>query len=388
MFKTLLTAFVLSLAAWPVFACTLISSLPYTISSPGRYCMAGSRVQTDTLDGITINSDNVTIDGLGHSITGPYTSATTSRGILAINRKGIIIQDIRIVGYNTSILIGETDTLVSGSTVFPDTRNSRDITINRVSADNPTFQGLHVRADNFSIINSRVSGVGPTSVHPHAFATGISGQGNSCVISDNQVTMGQATGNGENVGISLYYGAGCRIERNSIMFDRAGLFSRNFGIWARPSGGGLPYISANTVTGADYALGPFGVFANNVVNAHCAIFTRRESIVGETFVDAGNNINVQSSGALQQGGRSGCLDVVSEAEGRFFANPGAMSAYSVMLALGEVYPGYDRVEAVAWMMVAAHYNHELAVSYVAALTDPPSVISAATIRKSAILSSI
>ncbi|HFD2360435.1 TPA: right-handed parallel beta-helix repeat-containing protein, partial [Legionella pneumophila] len=69
--------------------------------------------------------------------------------------------------------------------------------------------------------------------YSHAFATGIYTVGNLCSIERNLIKLGNATRNGENVGIALYMGSGCRISNNDIVFDKWLTWGRNFGIWTK-----------------------------------------------------------------------------------------------------------------------------------------------------------
>jgi hypothetical protein len=50
---------------------TKITSLPYTISNPGFYYLTGNLTYTGTGNGITVASDDVTIDLMGFRIIGP-----------------------------------------------------------------------------------------------------------------------------------------------------------------------------------------------------------------------------------------------------------------------------------------------------------------------------
>lgn len=49
---------------------TPISSLPYTISASGSYCLTGNLTATGNTAGITVSADNVTIDLCGFALTG------------------------------------------------------------------------------------------------------------------------------------------------------------------------------------------------------------------------------------------------------------------------------------------------------------------------------
>lgn len=83
-----------------------------------------------------------------------------------------------------------------------------------MAIESSIMQGIYIKAYNFIIKNSRIIGVGPNSNSPHSFATGIYSEGNLCSIESNTISLGYATGNGENVGIALYGGIDCRIKNN------------------------------------------------------------------------------------------------------------------------------------------------------------------------------
>jgi hypothetical protein len=52
--------------------CTVISSLPYAISAPGKYCLDGDLTSPNTSSVITINADNVILDLNGFTISSGF----------------------------------------------------------------------------------------------------------------------------------------------------------------------------------------------------------------------------------------------------------------------------------------------------------------------------
>jgi hypothetical protein len=79
-----------------------ITSLPYTISSPGAYYLGGNLSYSGDGDGITINSDDVTLDLMGYSLT--YTgSATENTGVLINERQNVEIRNGTLSGWYTGI---------------------------------------------------------------------------------------------------------------------------------------------------------------------------------------------------------------------------------------------------------------------------------------------
>lgn len=349
-----------------------ISSLPVIVNKPGKWCLNKNLTYSNNKqDAITIQSNDVTIDGNSLYIKGPNNLDTVIRGIIAYDRQNITIKNIHIYGFHTGILFADSTMLAESSMYFGldylynyTEPKSNNIVIKNVIVENPTLQGIHVRGNNFNIKDVHVIDVGPTRTYPHAFATGIYTVGNLCSIERNLVKLGNATGNGENVGIALYMGSGCRISNNDIVFDKWLTWGRNFGIWTKIRKGEYPLIENNSISGASYALGPFGLFRGNIAtNVSCSLFVKRKHPKFEN-VDLGGNVAIKwipGNGSMQGDGT--CPDDIPYAESRYASNPGALSAYSVAIAWGEG-GAATLVETFAWFIVAAHYKHELALKIV------------------------
>jgi hypothetical protein len=60
---------------------TRITSLPYTITSPGFYYLTSNLSYSGSSNGITVNSNDVTLDLMGFSISGPGSGAGGSQYI-------------------------------------------------------------------------------------------------------------------------------------------------------------------------------------------------------------------------------------------------------------------------------------------------------------------
>ncbi len=333
-----------------------ITSIPVVIKSPGRWCLANNiDASKFPNDAIRINSDHVILDGQGFNLIGPKTLQTVSRGIIAYDRNNVTVKNIHINGYHTGILFA--DTTIQQK---PYKASSKNIIIKNVLIENSTLQGIHLRGFNFIIKDSRVMGVGPTSTTPHAFATGIYAVGNSCLIEHNAIKLGQPTGNGENVGIALYLGSGCHIANNNIAFDRWPQWGRNYGIWTKSSTGESPLVENNIIHGASYALGPWGLFKNNIAsNLSCELFVTRKNDINNKIDLGGNIATYWIPGRDPVQGSGTCPDNEHYAQSRYYSNLNQHSAYAAAMASGE--GGADTlVETYAWFLVAAHYNHVIA----------------------------
>jgi hypothetical protein len=94
----------LALLASPaaVFAqsCTQLTSVPVTITQPGKYCLANDfTINSTNAKAITIASNDVTLDCDGHMLKNLATSnAGSSAGIVLSSRNNVTIQNCRIIG--------------------------------------------------------------------------------------------------------------------------------------------------------------------------------------------------------------------------------------------------------------------------------------------------
>ncbi len=77
---------------------TKITSLPYTITAPGFYYLTGN-LTCPSGNGITVNSDDVTIDLMGFRLSGN----TSSTGIYMNGRKNVEIRNGTLRGWNNAI---------------------------------------------------------------------------------------------------------------------------------------------------------------------------------------------------------------------------------------------------------------------------------------------
>ncbi len=81
--------------------CTFITSLPYTITQPGLYCLCSDLTGTSGFDGIIVNSSDVTIDLCGFSLVGVTGSLS---GILLGSVQNVVIRDGSIRRFGNGIL--------------------------------------------------------------------------------------------------------------------------------------------------------------------------------------------------------------------------------------------------------------------------------------------
>ena len=82
---------------------TQISSVPYTISSPGLYCLAGNLSYTPTTGAaITVNASDVTLDLMGFCLTGPGKAFANNLGITILTgASNVEIRNGSILNFGT-----------------------------------------------------------------------------------------------------------------------------------------------------------------------------------------------------------------------------------------------------------------------------------------------
>ena len=82
-----------------------ISSLPYTITDPGSYYVTDNLTCPANFHGITINADDVSIDLMGHTLTGQGAGTSIYNGIYTSSHKNIEIRNGAIQDFYQGIWI-------------------------------------------------------------------------------------------------------------------------------------------------------------------------------------------------------------------------------------------------------------------------------------------
>ena len=98
----LLAAAVLLASPAVAFAqdCTDITTIPATINTSGKYCLASDfTINSTTAKAITINANDVTLDCRGHMLKNAATSNNgTSAGIFTNSHNNVVIEHCRVIG--------------------------------------------------------------------------------------------------------------------------------------------------------------------------------------------------------------------------------------------------------------------------------------------------
>jgi hypothetical protein len=208
-------------------ACTAIDHANYTITSPGEYCLTKNVVATS--NGVTINADNVTLDCGGYTIDGSAQAlSTTGRGVMAINRNGITIQNCTIKGFMEGIrLLGVDGTIRGNTLIAPLSRgiivngDGSVIDANRVTdaggASNISLGAYGIYVTGSSIIRGNtVSGVVPTSGSDKS-GYGIYTSGNNAgVIQGNIVRNVLSDGGKIGMAITAYSSVNAVLKENIL----------------------------------------------------------------------------------------------------------------------------------------------------------------------------
>jgi hypothetical protein len=86
---------------------TKIASLPYTISAPGAYYLGGNLTYSGSgpADGISIKSDDVTIDLMGFSLTYTGSFTATTYAVQLYGRKNVEIRNGTLSGWDVGIYV-------------------------------------------------------------------------------------------------------------------------------------------------------------------------------------------------------------------------------------------------------------------------------------------
>ncbi|MCX5888339.1 MAG: right-handed parallel beta-helix repeat-containing protein [Deltaproteobacteria bacterium] len=169
---------------------TRITSLPYTISNPGFYYLTGNLSFSGTGTGITVASDDVTIDLMGFRISGPGSSAF---GIYLFDgttgHKNVEVRNGTLTGWQYGLSDGSAATSQNNRALNLRVKNCSQTGISLASGGGNQVKGCIADSCNIGILvfSGAVSGCAATNC-----ATGIYGAG---TISGNTVSNIAGLGN-------------------------------------------------------------------------------------------------------------------------------------------------------------------------------------------------
>lgn len=168
--------------------CTAITFLPYTISTPGNYCLTADLTTAITSgNAITIEANSVVLDLRGHKLAGSAGSSSNANGIIAGHRKYVVVKNGTVRGFFIGVgLLGNTSTanIIEG-----------------ITSDASRYVGLWTDGTGGIIRHNVIVNTGGTTIFgANADVAAIVALGSGVVV-DNDIVrvVGTGTGTGEGV---------------------------------------------------------------------------------------------------------------------------------------------------------------------------------------------
>ena len=168
------------------FCNAFITSLPFTITAQGHYCFNRNLSTSQTTGAaIVINVDFVTLDLNGFKLGGGGAGlGTQAVGVLASNRKALVIRNGNIRGFRDGVQ-------VNGA-------SSNAIVIEDLRLDENTARGILVDGSNHVIRNNSISDTGGNTTGDTV--AGIRGSGNLTAVQFLNNAIVNVTENSSNTG--------------------------------------------------------------------------------------------------------------------------------------------------------------------------------------------
>jgi hypothetical protein len=241
--------------------CIVITTAPYKITEPGRYCL-----KEDILiatEGLAIEASDVSFDLGGFCLVGRRDPKQINYGIYVSSDSS-----------HVTIINGCIRGLFYGLRVDEDSRGRRPshITVRNINFEQNLFRGAFIAAENVDFRSNTVVGTGGATAYDNAYAIGLEISGDHCAVDANLIseTYGHEAGEGVGIALSREGANGCRVTNNVISNRSPSRFGRTFGIWSSNKS----LVKQNTVQNFDYAIvqtsSGEGIRDKNVIiNEHC-----------------------------------------------------------------------------------------------------------------------
>jgi len=224
--------------------CTVIASLPYSIGTPGTYCLK-SDLTYAALDSIAINisasANPVVLDLNGHSLT--YTGPKTEDGSLGIRvwpahatvRNGAVrgfYTGVQYINTATDGLVEDLqveDSYSAGIVVQGQRHVVRRCRISKtgVGATSGLRHGIHVYGPQHRVLDNDVSDTATTSADPAASAAGIAlWNADGAIVEGNRIvnTTGPNAYGITNAKAGAWLGSNMLLVNNRISTAPGGIF--------------------------------------------------------------------------------------------------------------------------------------------------------------------
>ena len=188
--------------------CSPITTLPYTISAQGNYCLDRNLSFGGSVGaGITIATDFVVLDLNGFKGGGGGGgTATKASGIYGLNRKNVVIRNGSLVAFARGVFLEDNTQNLDGSQAH---------LVEDIRALDNTYAGIQVMGRGNTVRRNRVSNTGGSTEPTLVGATGISLVGTGGRVLGNEVGL-VLPGTGEGIGIRVASGNGGVVEQNVI----------------------------------------------------------------------------------------------------------------------------------------------------------------------------
>lgn len=237
--------------------CTAITSLPYTISSSGVYCLTGNlSTAISSGNAITIDTNNVTIDLNGWRLGGLAAGdSTATNGIYATQRKNITIRNGTIRGFKRAIFLQD---------FIPHTTSQGHL-VEDIRAEQNTTTGIEVLGQGSITRRNQIVATGRPTV-TGAFGISVAGPGSR--VLDNDVTETRS-GIGAAAGLMMKYADGGMVRNNRVSGVSSGNDTGSWGILVDNSD--RVVVRGNDISdpgnlGLTITLGTGGIYMDNLVS--------------------------------------------------------------------------------------------------------------------------
>lgn len=253
--------------------CTPITSLPYTISVQGIYCLTGN-LSTSITSGaaIEIQNNNVTIDMNGYKLGGlGAVDGTQATGIYAYQRKNVTIKNGIVRGFYVGI----------GLEDDPPYTSSSGHVVENIFADQNTYLGIGTEGLGNTVRDNTVVDTGGSTLSVNADGIAVGGSG--AKIANNAMSTTVAQDTGYSVGIYPAATDYSLVQNNTVTDTLRGTWP-SYAISVGSSTG--VFLRNNNLSNADYGVymvGASGKYFNNLTYDIVTPFT------GGTPVGSNNN---------------------------------------------------------------------------------------------------
>jgi hypothetical protein len=202
---TLVLLAVSAAARAEVTGCTEVSSVPFTATAPGIYCLKSSLVASVAAGAaIDVNADDVVVDLNGHALeaSGP----NNALGVRAASNKNVTVRNGTIRGFAGAVALGSFTTPTQGHVV------------EKLRAEGNSAFGIRVQGAGSIVRNNLVIRTGGSK----GGSSGIIAIGSGVHIVDNEVVETVEGTGSQAIAINVGGAPGAVIERNVVSNEAFG----------------------------------------------------------------------------------------------------------------------------------------------------------------------